>query len=217
MECGPRLDTIELHAAANASSSPARETLEAVMRLKIARLVVQRRTRRSVYPVQPKLFFEIARQRLIGVDGFVGVMDLQRLRVDLIHGDVKMLMLLFTMADRDVLVLLEPSGPHRPAHEVLKLLRRQARVFWVKRNHEMVGLLSLRPHVALLEQLHDLDRQVSVLPTVEAIEIPARYHVHRSLPFPRSMYGTSFDILEVAFLSLGSFGVMIIGSERGVR
>jgi hypothetical protein len=113
------------------------------MCLKVAGLVVQRRAERSVYPVQPKLFFEVARQRLIGVDGFVGMMDLQRLRVDLVHGDVKMLMLLLTMADRDVLVPLEPSRPHRPANDILKLPRGQAPVLWVKRNHEMVALLSL--------------------------------------------------------------------------
>ncbi len=77
-----------------------------MMRLKIAGFVAQRRTRRSVYPVEPELFFEDARQRLIRRDGLIRMMDLQRLGVDLVHRDVKMLVLLLTMAHRDVLVLL---------------------------------------------------------------------------------------------------------------
>jgi hypothetical protein len=56
--------------------------------------------------VEAKLFFEDARKRPIRMDGFVGVMDLQRLWVDLVHGNVKMLGLLLTVADRDVLVFL---------------------------------------------------------------------------------------------------------------
>jgi hypothetical protein len=167
--------------------------------------------------VQPKLFFEVARQRLIGVDGFVGMADLQRLRVDLVHGDVKVLMFLLAMPNRDVLVPLEPSRPHRPAHDILKLFRGQPSVLWVKRDHEVVGLLSLGPHVALLEQLHDLDRQVSVLPTVESIEIPRQVPSVSLFPFSSKHIRDKLRHTGSRVLVLGSFGVMIIGSERGVR
>jgi len=43
---------------------------------------------------------------LIRVDGFVRVMDLQRLWMDLVHRDVKMLVLLLAVAHRDVLMFL---------------------------------------------------------------------------------------------------------------
>jgi hypothetical protein len=56
--------------------------------------------------VEPKLFFEDARKRLIRMDGFVGVMDLQRLRMNLVHGNVKMLVFLLAVANGDVLVFL---------------------------------------------------------------------------------------------------------------
>jgi len=56
----------------------------------------------QAYPKPRELFFEDARQRLIRWDGFVGVVDLQRLGVDLVHGEVKMLVFLLTMAHRDV-------------------------------------------------------------------------------------------------------------------
>jgi hypothetical protein len=46
-------------------------------------------------------------------------MDLQRLRMDLVHRHVKMLVLLLAMADRDVLVLSEPCRSDGPAYDVL--------------------------------------------------------------------------------------------------
>jgi hypothetical protein len=46
-------------------------------------------------------------------------MDLQRLRMDLVHRHVKMLVLLLAMADRDVLVLSEPRRRYGPAHDIL--------------------------------------------------------------------------------------------------
>ena len=76
------------------------------MRLEVACFVTVGRTPYSVHPVEPKLFFEDARKRLIRVDGFVGVMDLERLRMDLIHRDVNMLVLLLAVAHGDVLVFL---------------------------------------------------------------------------------------------------------------
>jgi hypothetical protein len=76
------------------------------MRLEVARSVAVGRTPRSVHFVEAKLFFEDARKRLIRMDGFVWVMDLQRLRMNLVDRNVKMLMLLFTVAHRDILVFL---------------------------------------------------------------------------------------------------------------
>ena len=43
------------------------------------------------------------------------------------------------------------------------------------------------------------------------------YQVHRSSPFPRSMYGTSFESRETVLPFLGCLGVMIIGNEQGAR
>jgi hypothetical protein len=76
------------------------------MRLEVACFVTVGRTPYSVHPVEPKLFFEDGRKRLIRVDDFVGVMDLERLRMNLVHGNVKMLVFLLAVANRDVLVFL---------------------------------------------------------------------------------------------------------------
>ena len=76
------------------------------MRLEVSGSVALQRTPRSVDSVQAELFFEDGRKGLIRVDGFVRVMDLQCLRMNLVHRDVKMLVLLLAVAHRDVLVLL---------------------------------------------------------------------------------------------------------------
>ena len=76
------------------------------MRLEVAGSVAMRTTSHSVDSVQAELFFEDARKRLIRMNGLVGVVDLERLRMDLVHRHVKMLVLLLTVAHRDVLVLL---------------------------------------------------------------------------------------------------------------
>ena len=56
-------------------------------------------------PVKPaELFLEPARKCLIRRDGFVGMMDFECLRMNLVHRDVNMFMLLLAMADGDVLV-----------------------------------------------------------------------------------------------------------------
>ena len=47
-------------------------------------------------------------------------MDLQRLRMDLVHRHVEMLVLLLAMANRDVLVLSEARRPHGPADDVVE-------------------------------------------------------------------------------------------------
>ena len=106
MESLPRSYAIELYGVAESPSRPGGETLQALMRLEIAGLVAARKTLRSVYLMQPELFLEDARELLIGVDRFVRVMDLQRLRMNLVHRDVKMLVLLLAMAHRNVLVFL---------------------------------------------------------------------------------------------------------------
>ena len=63
------------------------------MGLEVTGSVVLRTTSRSLDAVQAKLFFEDPSKRLIRVDGFVGMMDLQRLRIDLVHRDVNVLVL----------------------------------------------------------------------------------------------------------------------------
>ena len=90
------------------------------MRLEVARPMALGMTSRSVDAVQPKLLFEDARERLKRRNGLVGVMNLQRLGMNFVHGHVKMLVLLLAMANRDVLVLCEalpplPPGERRPA------------------------------------------------------------------------------------------------------
>ena len=81
------------------------------MRLEFPCSVALAMTPRSVDAVQAKLFFEGARKRLIPVDGFVGVMDLQRLRMNLVHRDVKMLVVLLAVAHGDVLMFLQARRP----------------------------------------------------------------------------------------------------------
>jgi hypothetical protein len=76
------------------------------MGFEAANSVALRTTSRSVDAVQAELFFEDARKRLIRVDGFVRVMDLQCLRMNLVHRDVKMFVLLLAVAHRDVLMFL---------------------------------------------------------------------------------------------------------------
>ena len=94
-------------------------------------------------------------------------MDLQRLRMNLVHRDVKMLVLLLAVPYRDVLVFLEPRRAHGAANHLLELRRGQASVLWVKRNDQMVCLASLGPLIAFLEQLHHVDRKPSVFRTIE--------------------------------------------------
>ena len=149
-----------------------RETLDAPVRLEVAGPVALGTTSRSVDAVEPKLLFEDARKRLKRRNGLVGVMDLQRLGMDLVHRHVKMLVLLLAMADRDVLVLSEPRRLHRPANDVLELRRRQASVLGVKRDDQVIGLVALGPHIALLEHFHDLDRKLGVFSPIEALQVP---------------------------------------------
>ena len=147
---------------------PAGETLDAPVRLEVARPVTPGTTSRSVDAVEPKVFFEDARKRLKRRNGLVGVMDLQRLRMNLVHRDVKMLVLLLAMANRDVLVLSEARRCHGPANDVLQLWGSEAPVGWVKRNDQVVGLVALRSLISLLQQLHDVDREFCVVPSIEA-------------------------------------------------
>ena len=114
MESLPRPKPIELCGIADTCTRPSRETLEAMMRLEVARPVAQSRALRAVDSSESKLFLEDARKRLIGVDGLVGVMDLERLGMNLAHRDMEMLVLLFAVSDRDVLVFLEPRRLARP-------------------------------------------------------------------------------------------------------
>ena len=117
----PGPDAIVSRGVSYRSTRPPRETLDAPMRLEVARPVALGTTSRSVDAVEPKLLFEDARKRLKCRNGLVGVMDLQRLGMDLVHRHVKMLVLLLAMADRDVLVLSEPRRRHGPANDVLEL------------------------------------------------------------------------------------------------
>ena len=110
----PGSDAIELPGVSYRSTRPPRETLDAPVRLEVAGPVALGTTSRSVDAVQPKLLFEDARKRLKRADGLIRVMDLQRLRMDLVDRHVKMLVLLLAMANRDVLVLSEPRRRARP-------------------------------------------------------------------------------------------------------
>jgi len=101
-------------------------------------------------------------------------MDLQCLRMNLVHRNMDVLVLLFTVSHRDELVFLEPRRPYRAAHDVLQLGGCQAPVLWMERDDEMVGPISLGSHIALLEQLHDLHRQLGILASMKAREVPGQ-------------------------------------------
>ena len=135
-------------------------------------LVILIKTYSSVQPAKAELFFDGASKPLKHKDGLIGVVDPQRLWMNLVHGHVKMLVLLLAMANRDVLVFLEPGRPHGPADNALEFRRAQAPVLRVKRDDEMVGLVALRPQIAFLQQLHDVDGKLSVLTAIEAGEVP---------------------------------------------
>ena len=75
------------------------------MRFQIPRPVALGLTPATIDSVQSELLLEDARKRLICRDGFVRVMDLERLRMNLVHRDVNMFMLLLAMADGYVLML----------------------------------------------------------------------------------------------------------------
>ena len=171
MESLPRPKPIEVRGIANASPRPSRETLEAVMRLEVARPVAQSGALGAVDSPESKLFLEDARKRLIGVDGLVRVMDLERLGMNLIHRYMEMLVLLFAVSHRDVLVFLKPRSLDRAAHDVLKLGGRQASILRMERDDEMVGPVFLGPHIALLEQLHDLHRKLGILAAMKTAEV----------------------------------------------
>ena len=113
------------------------------MRLEVARPVAQGGALPACHPMEPELFLEDARKRLIRMDGLVGVMDFERLRMNLVHRNMDVLVLLFTVADRDVLVFLESRRPYRAAHDVLQLGGCQAPVLWTERDDEMLGPISL--------------------------------------------------------------------------
>ncbi len=169
MESLPRRNAVELFRVTDASTRPAGETLDAPVRLEVSGLVVPGTSYGPVHPVKAKLLFEPAGKGLKRGDGLIRMMDSQRLGMNLVHGHVKMLVLLLAMANRDVLVLSEPRRLHRAADDVLELRRREASVLGVKRDDQVIGLVALGPHVAFLEQFHDVDRKLGVLPPIEAL------------------------------------------------
>ena len=121
MKNRPGRNPVELFRSADVPPRPARKTLDVAVRLEVAGTVALGTTSRSVDAVELKLLFEDARQRLKRRNGLIGVMDLQRLWMDLVDRHVKMLVLLLAMANRDVLMLYEPRRAHRPADDVLQL------------------------------------------------------------------------------------------------
>ena len=167
------------------------------MRLEVARPMALGMTSRSVDAVQPKLLFEDARKRLKRRNGLVGVMNLQRLGMNLVHGHVKMLVLLLTMANRDVLVLCEPCRRYRPADDVLQLRWRQASVLGVKRDDQVIGLVALGPHIAFLEHFHDLDRKLGVFSPIEALQVPG--HVPGASLFALSSQHVRNELAKTRF------------------
>jgi len=56
------------------------------------------------------------------------------------------------------------------ANDVLELRRREAPVLGVKRDERVIGLVSLGPHIALLEYFHDLHHKLGVLAAIEALQ-----------------------------------------------
>jgi hypothetical protein len=106
MERLPGPNATKLYGLADASLCPARKTLEPLMRLEVARIVILGTTCAPIHPAEVKLLFEGAGNRLKRVNGFVRMVDLERLRMNLVHRHMKMLVLLLAMANRNVLVFL---------------------------------------------------------------------------------------------------------------
>jgi len=168
----PGSDAIEFCGAADGSAGPARKTLDTLVRLEVACPVALLAYSRSVDSVQAELFLEHARKYLVRVDGLVGMVDLERLRMNPVHRDVKMLVVLLAVAHGDVLMFLQARRPQGPGNDVSELGGGQASVHWMERDDQVVRLASLRPLIAVLQQLHDVDGKLRVLATIEAREIP---------------------------------------------
>ena len=106
------------------------------------------------------------------------------LRMDLVDGDVDVLVLLVAVPDGDELVLLESGGSDGAFHRALELALFERTVVGVKRDDQMVGLVTLSPGVPALVGFDDLDCRVGVLGSVDAFEV-SRHEPGAALgPFP---------------------------------
>jgi hypothetical protein len=71
--------------------------------------------------MEPELLLELACECLELLDVLPRVMNLQRLRMDLAHGDVNVLVLLVAVADCDVVVLAKAGCFDSAMHHTIEL------------------------------------------------------------------------------------------------
>ncbi len=91
--------------------------------------------------------------------------------MNLAHGDVKVLVLLVAVADCDVLVLLKARCFDGTTHNDLEFPFAQGTVVRMKRDHQMVGLVTLGAGIPSLVGLDDLNRGLRIFTSVQAFEI----------------------------------------------
>jgi hypothetical protein len=149
----------------------AKKTLGPALRLVVARAVCLDSPHAAIDLVKAELLFELCCQELELRNVSERVVDLLRLRMDLVDGDVKMFVLLVAVSDRDVLVLAQPDERHCLANNCSEFCVAKPSVFRVKGDHHVIGLVPLRADVAILDQLHDGESQLRVFSSVETVEI----------------------------------------------
>ena len=71
--------------------------------------------------------------------------------MDLVDGDVQVLVVLVVVAGRDVLVLGEPQDVDKMLHDMLELFPVEASVLWVKRDDEVIRAVLACPGVLRLD------------------------------------------------------------------
>jgi hypothetical protein len=98
-------------------------------------------------------------------------MNPKSLRVDLVDGDVDMLVVFVVVANGDVLVLRESEDIHKVLHNAPELLGVQASILWVKCDDEVIGALRARAGVLRLDCLHQVARELEIICPCDPQEI----------------------------------------------
>jgi len=88
--------------------------------------------------------------------------------MDLARGHVEVLVLLVTVPHSNVVVLLKASCLDCAAYHMFELRLGQRTVIGVKRNHQVIGLVTLGAAVAALVSLDDLDRRLRIFASLQA-------------------------------------------------
>ena len=121
--------------------------------------------------MQSELLLELGCECLELLDVLPGMMDLQGSRMDLAHRDVKVLVLLIAVAHCNVVVLLKTGCLDGATHHELLLPFIQRTVIGVKRDDQVIGLVTFGAAVATLVGLDDLDRRLRIFASIQAFEV----------------------------------------------